>query len=208
MKNNEKGIVLVSFVNEVVMCVCVYGVDMQFIMVVVGIMLQMLVQLCSCVLFVQYGVLWVGIVQVMDDEFFGQDVYFMCWGSFVVMMQVVFIVCMGWQVLVCVMGFLWLVLDDLYVCVEEDDQCVCFVFVYCKGMWVLFMFIYVMWFIMVYGLVCWLVGWCILFIVVCFCCVVLQDVQEYCLMFCDDMVFKYDVLYVDLLLDFFDLLVI
>ncbi len=70
------------------------------------------------------------------------------------------------------------------------------------------MFTYATWLIMVYGLVCWLVGRRIPFIAARFRCAAPQDAQEYRLMFCDDMAFKQDASYVDLSPDFLDLPVI
>ncbi|WP_227651556.1 AraC family transcriptional regulator ligand-binding domain-containing protein, partial [Klebsiella pneumoniae] len=66
------------------------------------------------------------------------------------------------------------------------------------------MFTYATWLIMVYGLVCWLVGRRIPFIAARFRCAAPQDAQEYRLMFCDDMAFKQDASYVDLSPTFLD----
>lgn len=132
----------------------------------------------------------------------------MRWGSFVAMTQAALTARTGRQALARATGFLRLVLDDLHVRVEEDDQRVRLVFVHRKGTRVPPMFTYATWLIMVYGLVCWLVGRRIPFIAARFRCAAPQDAQEYRLMFCDDMVFRHDASYVDLSPDFLDLPVI
>lgn len=208
MKNNEKGTVSVSLVNEAVTRARAHGVDMQPIMAAAGITPQMLAQPRSRVSSAQYGALWAGIAQAMDDEFFGQDAHPMRWGSFVAMTQAALTARTGRQALARATGFLRLVLDDLHVRVEEDDQRVRLVFVHRKGTRVPPMFTYATWLIMVYGLVCWLVGRRIPFIAARFRCAAPQDAQEYRLMFCDDMAFKHDASYVDLSRDFLDLPVI
>ena len=208
MKNNEKGTVSVSLVNEAVTRARAHGVDTLPIMAAAGITPQMLASPRSRVSSAQYGALWAGIAQAMDDEFFGQDAHPMRWGSFVTMTQAALTARTGRQALTRATGFLRLVLDDLHVQIEEDAQRVRLVFVHRKGTRVPPMFTYATWLIMVYGLVCWLVGRRIPLIAACFRCVEPQDVQEYRLMFCDDMVFMHDASYVDLAPGFLDLPVI
>ncbi|MCO5399308.1 AraC family transcriptional regulator [Ralstonia soli] len=208
MKNNEKGTVSVSLVNEAVARARAHGVDMQPIMAAAGIPPQMLAQPRSRVSSAQYGALWAGIAQAMDDEFFGQDAHPMRWGSFVAMTQAALTARTGRQALARATGFLRLVLDDLHVRIDEDAQRVRLVFVHRKGTRVPPMFTYATWLIMVYGLVCWLVGRRIPLIAARFRCAAPQDAQEYRLMFCDDMAFKHDASYVDLSPGFLELPVI
>ncbi|NBF18439.1 AraC family transcriptional regulator, partial [Pseudomonas sp. Fl4BN2] len=143
--------VSVSLVNEAVTRARAHGVDMQPIMAAAGITPQMLAQPRSRVSSAQYGALWAGIAQAMDDEFFGQDAHPMRWGSFVTMTQAALTARTGRQALARATGFLRLVLDDLHVRVEEDDQRVRLVFVHRKGTRVPPMFTYATWLIMVYG---------------------------------------------------------
>jgi AraC-like DNA-binding protein len=212
MKNSEKGTVSVSLVNEAVTRARAHGVDMQPIMAAAGITPQMLSSPRSRVSSAQYGALWAGIAQAMDDEFFGQDAHPMRWGSFVTMTQAALTARTGRQALARATGFLRLVLDDLHVQIEEDAQRVRLVFVHRTGTrridQTVPMFTYATWLIMVYGLVCWLVGRRIPLIAARFRCAAPQDAQEYRLMFCDDMAFKHDASYVDLSPAFLDLPVI
>ncbi|WP_296228976.1 AraC family transcriptional regulator [Ralstonia sp. UBA689] len=198
MKNNEKGTVAVSLVNEALKRAQARGVDVQPLIAAAGIAPQMLASPKGRVSSAQYGALWAGIAQAMDDEFFGQDSHPMRWGSFVAMTQAALTARTGRQALQRATGFLRLVLDDLHVRIEEDAHHVRLLFVHRKGTRVPPMFTYATWLIMVYGLLCWLVGRRIPLITARFRCAVPPDAQEYRLMFCDDMAFAQEASYVDL----------
>jgi len=208
MKNNEKGTVSVSLVNEALSRAQAGGLDVQPIIAAAGIAPQVLTSPRSRVSSSQYGALWAGIAQAMDDEFFGQDSHPMRWGSFVAMTQAALTARTGRQALARATGFLRLVLDDLHVQVEESAEHVRLVFVHRKGTRVPPMFTYATWLIMVYGLTCWLVGRRIPLIAARFRCATPPDAQEYRLMFCDDMAFKQGASYVDLSPGFLDLPVV
>lgn len=132
----------------------------------------------------------------------------MCSGSFIVMSQVVLLVCDGLYVMVCVVNFMYCVFDDFYVEFDVNLQCVWLCFVYCNNGVMFVMFMYVIYFIIVYGFICWLIGWCILLLYVSFCCDMLLVDYEYLLMFCDDMCFNEFELYVDFDFEFVMLLVV
>jgi AraC-like DNA-binding protein len=70
------------------------------------------------------------------------------------------------------------------------------------------MFAYATWFIMVYGLLCWLVGRRIPIVAARFRCPAPPAAHEYRLMLCDDMAFEQSTSYVDLSPDFLDLPVV
>ncbi len=208
MKNNEKGTISMSLVAEALVRARARGLDVPPLIAAAGIAPQMLASPRGRVSSAQYGALWSGIAQALDDEFFGQDSHPMRSGSFVAMTQAALTARTGRQALQRATGFMRLVLDDLAAQVEADAQRVRLTFVHRPGTPEPAMFTYATWFIMVYGLVCWLVGRRIPLIAARFRCSAPPAEQEYRLMFCDDMAFGQPVSCVDLSPGFLDLPVI
>lgn len=158
MKNDEKGTISMSLVAEALARARARGLDAPPLIAAAGIAPQMLASPRGRVSSAQYGALWNGIAQALDDEFFGQDSHPMRSGSFVAMTQAALTARTGRQALQRATGFMRLVLDDLAVQVEADAQRVRLTFMHRRGTPEPAMFTYATWFIMVYGLVCWLVG--------------------------------------------------
>ncbi len=208
MKNNEKGTISMSLVAEALVRARARGLDVPPLIAAAGIAPQMLASPRGRVSSAQYGALWNGIAQALDDEFFSQDSHPMRSGSFVAMTQAALTARTGRQALQRATGFMRLVLDDLAAQVEADAQRVRLTFVHRPGTPEPAMFTYATWFIMVYGLVCWLVGRRIPLISARFRCPAPPAEQEYRLMFCDDMAFGQPVSCVDLSPGFLDLPVI
>lgn len=208
MKKNEKGTISMSLVEETLALAREGGLDVLPLVAAAGIAPQMLASPKSRVSSAQYGALWVGIARALDDEFFGQDSHPMRYGSFIAMTHAALTASTGKQALQRAVSFMRLVLDDLAVRVEADTTRVRLVFEHRPGTPEPKMFAYATWFIIVYGLVCWLVGRRIPLLCARFRCAAPPAEHEYRLMFCDDMAFCQDASYVDLSPAFLDLPVI
>jgi AraC-like DNA-binding protein len=198
MKKNEKGTISMRLVEETLALARARGLDVQPMAAAAGIAPQMLASPKSRISSAQYGALWAGIAQALDDEFFGQDSHPMRSGSFIAMTQAALTARTGKQALQRAVGFMRLVLDDLAVQVQVDATRVRLEFAHRPGTPAPKMFAYATWFIMVYGLTCWLVGRRIPLIAARFQCSAPPAEQEYRLMFCDDLTFDQDASYVDL----------
>ena len=204
----EKGTISVALVNETLALAAARGVDALQLAEAAGIAAPMLASPKSRVSSAQYGALWVGIARALDDEFFGQDSHRMKFGSFIAMTQTALTARNGAQALSRAIGFMRLVLDDLGARVETDAERVRLTFVEREGTRPPAMFAYATYFIVVYGLLCWLVGRRIPLIEARFRCAEPPAAQEYRLMFCDDMAFDQPESYVDLSPAFLELPVI
>jgi AraC-like DNA-binding protein len=101
-----------------------------------------------------------------------------------------------------------LVLDDLGAQIDTSTERVRLRFVEREGAPAPAMFAYATWFILVYGLLCWLVGRRIPLLEARFRCAAPPAAHEYRLMFCDQMSFDQPESYVDLAPVFVDLPVI
>jgi AraC-like DNA-binding protein len=206
--HNEKGTIAVSFVEEAVRCVKRCGHDPQPLLEEAGIAPQLLGLPLARVSSAQYGALWNGVRRVLDDEFFGQDSHPMKRGSFIAMCQAALTARNGGQALLRATGFMRLVLDDMSVQVEMERGCVRLSFHVRDGVMPKQMFAYATYFILVYGVVCWLVGRRIPILKARFSCPEPAAGHEYRLMLCDDLKFEQDASYVELSPDFLDLPVI
>jgi AraC-like DNA-binding protein len=204
----EKGTISVALVNETLALAAARGVDALQLAEAAGIAAPMLASPKSRVSSAQYGALWVGIARALDDEFFGQDSHRMKFGSFIAMTQTALTARNGAQALSRAIGFMRLVLDDLGARVETDAERVRLTFVEREGTRPPAMFAYATYFIVVYGLLCWVVGRRIPLIEARFRCAEPPAAQEYRLMFCDDMAFDQPESYVDLSPAFLELPVI
>jgi AraC-like DNA-binding protein len=209
---NDKGTISVSLVEETLALAQARGFDARPLAESIGIAASMLASPKSRVTPAQYGALWVGIARALDDEFFGQDSHRMKSGSFVAMTRMALSARNGAQALSRAVGFMRLVLDDLGARVdvlgEPGTPRVRLRFVEREGTPAPAMFAYATYFILVYGLVCWLVGRRIPLLEARFRCAAPPAAHEYRLMFCDHMRFDQADSYVDLAPDFLDLPVI
>ncbi|SIT46903.1 Transcriptional regulator, AraC family [Paraburkholderia ribeironis] len=205
---NDKGTISVSLVEETLALARSRGLDALPLAEAAGIAAPMLASPKSRVSSAQYGALWVAIARALDDEFFGQDSHRMKCGSFIAMTQTALSARNGAQALARAVGFMRLVLDDLGVRIETDAQRVRLRFVERDGAPAPAMFAYATYFILVYGLVCWLVGRRIPLLEARFRCAEPPAVHEYRLMFCDQMRFDAAESYVDLAPAFLELPVV
>jgi AraC-like DNA-binding protein len=206
--HNEKGTIAVSLVEEAVRCVKRCGVDPQPLLEEAGIAPQLLGSPLARVSSTQYGALWNAICRALDDEFFGQDSHPMKSGSFIAMCQAALTARNGAQALARTTGFMRLVLDDMSAQVKAERGRVRLSFHVREGVERKQMFAYATYFILVYGVVCWLVGRRIPILEARFSCPEPAAGHEYRLMFCDDLKFGQGMSYVDLSPDFLDLPVI
>ena len=202
---SDKGTISISLVEETLALARARGLDVTPLVEVAGIAPQMLASPKGRVSSSQYGTLWAQIARALDDEFFGQDSHPMRSGSFVAMTQTALTARTGAQALARAIGFMRLVLDDLGARITTDEQRVRVGFVHREGTAPPTMFAYATYFILIYGLVCWLVGRRIPLICARFRCAAPPTAHEYRLMFCDDLTFEQDESYVDLAPDFVDL---
>ncbi|MGF6770488.1 AraC-like DNA-binding protein [Paraburkholderia sp. GAS199] len=209
---SDKGTISVAMVEETLALARASGLDALPLAEAAGIAAPMLASPRSRVSSAQYGALWAAIARALDDEFFGQDSHRMKSGSFIAMTQTALTARNGGQALARAVGFMRLVLDDLGVEIEtggdSDAQRVRLRFVEREGAKPPAMFAYATWFILVYGLVCWLVGRRIPLLEARFRCAEPPAAHEYRLMFCDAMRYGQPESYVDLAPDFLDLPVI
>jgi AraC-like DNA-binding protein len=205
---SDKGTISVSLVEETLALARARGLDVLPLVEAAGIAPQMLAAPKSRVSSAQYGALWAGIARALDDEFFGQDSHPMRCGSFIAMTQTALTARTGAQALSRALSFMRLVLDDLSAQLSSEPTRVRITFTHRAGTPAPAMFAYATYFILVYGLVCWLVGRRIPLLAARFRCAEPPAAHEYRLMFCDDMRFGQDASYVDLSPEFLDLPVI
>jgi AraC-like DNA-binding protein len=195
---NDKGTISVSLVEETLALARARGFDAMPLAEAAGIAAPMLASPKSRITSAQYGALWAGIARALDDEFFGQDSHRMKSGSFIAMTQTALSARNGAQALARVVGFMRLVLDDLHAQIETDTQRVRLRFIVRDGAPAPALFAYATYFILVYGLLCWLVGRRIPLLEAGFRCAEPPTVHEYRQMFCDQMRFDQAESYVDL----------
>jgi AraC-like DNA-binding protein len=207
-KGTVKGTIAISLVNETIALAHKSGLDVDPILEAAGIARAALASPRARVSAVQYGALWSGIARALDDEFFGQDAHAMKSGSFIAMTHAALTARTGRHALQRAVSFMRLLLDDLAAQVDIDATRVRIAFVHREGTATPTMFAYATWFILVYGLVCWLVGQRIPLVAARFRCPAPAALDEYRLMFCDDMAFGQDDSYVDLAPGFLELPVI
>lgn len=206
--NKEKGTIAVSLVEEAVRCVERCGVDPSRMLEEAGISPQLLAAPQARVSSAQYGALWNAIGRELDDEFFGQDAHPMRSGSFIAMCQAALTARNGAQAIARTTGFMRLVLDDLTAQVDATSERVRLVYRVRDGAPEKAMFAYATHFILVYGVVCWLVGRRIPVRAARFACAEPAAGHEYRSMFCDDLRFREGESYVELEPAFLELPVI
>lgn len=85
----EKGTISIAFVREALICLQERGFDEQAMLRRVGISPELLAAPQSRVSASQYGALWLGITDAIDDEFFGLDSHPLKAGSFTLLCHAV-----------------------------------------------------------------------------------------------------------------------
>jgi hypothetical protein len=204
----EKGTVSVILVKETLNLAKRGGLDASPLLDAAGISPALLESRRSRITSEQYGTLWNSIAQALDDEFFGQDSHPMRCGGFVAMTRTALTAQTGGGALARSVAFMRLVLDDLFVQVSAKGKSVRLAFVHPEHDQPPTIFAYATYFLLVYGLVCWIVGKRIPVLRASFRCSEPAAVDEYKLLFCEELTFGQDSTYVDLTNDFIDLPVV
>ncbi|MEX3949190.1 AraC family transcriptional regulator [Paraburkholderia sp. EG287B] len=186
---SEKGTISMSLVNETLALARAGGLETAPLTDAAGIAPAVLREPGARVSAAQYGQLWSGIARALDDEFFGQDSHAMKSGSFIAMTHSALGASTGRQALQRAVHFMRLVLDDLSGEIDVDATRVRVTLSHRADKPTPTMFAYATWFILVYGLVCWLVGRRIPLLAARFRCPQPAAAHEYQLMLCDDMAF-------------------
>jgi AraC-like DNA-binding protein len=207
-KVSEKGTIAISLVHETLSLARARGLDVAPIVDAAGIAADALDAPIARVSAAQYGALWSGIARALDDEFFGQDPRAMKSGSFIAMTHAALGARTGRQALQRTVHFMRLVLDDLAGEIDFGATRVRVALVHREGTPTPAMFAYATWFILVYGLLSWLVGRRIPVVAARFRCPAPPDAHEYQLMICEDMAFAQPESWFDLAPSFLDLPVI
>ncbi|NIE68309.1 AraC family transcriptional regulator [Burkholderia sp. Ax-1719] len=200
-KVSEKGTIAMSLVRETIALARARGLDVTPIAQAAGIAIDAQARVSAA----QYGALWAGIARALDDEFFGQDSHAMKSGSFIAMTHAALGARTGRQALQRTVHFMRLVLDDLGGEIDIDATRVRIALHHRAGTPVPTMFAYATWFILVYGLLSWLVGRRIPVIGARFRCPAPEAAQEYQTMICDDIAFDQDESWFELAPAFLDL---
>jgi AraC-like DNA-binding protein len=206
--HSEKGTIAISLVAEAVRCVERCGADPLPLLAAARIAPHLLASPGARVSSAQYGALWSAVGRALDDEFFGQDSHPMKSGSFIAMCQAALGARNGAQALARTTGFMRLVLDDMRVEVQATSERVRLAYRLRDGVQDKPMFAYATYFILVYGVVSWLVGRRIPILSARFSCADPGAGLEYRPMFCDDLRFDQPESFVDLAPGFLDLPVV
>ncbi|MDH4396852.1 MAG: AraC family transcriptional regulator [Limnobacter sp.] len=124
LKKIEKGTISVAFVHEAIQCLRDRGLDEWPLLAKAGISPELLASPQARVSSTHYGVLWHGIAQTLDDEFFGLDSHRMKAGSFTLLCHSVIHSDTLDKALRRAIRFLGLVLDDLQgsLQIEEPEE--------------------------------------------------------------------------------------
>ncbi|KVE32479.1 AraC family transcriptional regulator [Burkholderia sp. TSV86] len=200
MKHAQKGTVSIELVNTSLALARRRGVADAPLLAHAGIAAALLASPHARVSARQYGALWNAIAQALDDEFFGQDTHPMRCGSFIAMSQAALGARNGLRALARAVNFMHCVLDDLHAVIDATPERVRLHFVHRTAPNASEpppMFTYATYFVIVYGLTCWLIGRRIPLSHASFRCDEPPAVDEYRLMFCDDLRFRQPESYVD-----------
>lgn len=198
VSSSEHGTIAASLVEETLKLARAGGLDAASLLTTAGIAPSILSSSKSRILPKQYGTLWTTIARALDDEFFGQDTHPMRSGSFVAMTYYALAAANGGQALDRAVTFMRFVLDDLSVQIVQTSFSVRLEFKHGEAGRQPTAFAYATYFILVYGLVCWLVGRRIPLLAASFQCPAPSSPDEYRLMFCDDLSFGQAASYIDL----------
>jgi hypothetical protein len=197
MKQDERGTIAISLVAYSVALAARRGVAAEPLLAQAGIAPALLAQPRARVSAQQYGALWNAIARALDDEFFGQDRHPMRSGSFIAMSQAALSAQDGLRAMARAVNFMHCVLDDLHAELDANPQRVRLRFVHRNNGAAPAMFTYATYFIIVYGLTCWLIGRRIPVLHASFRCDTPPADHEYPSMLCDDMRFNQPDSYVD-----------
>ena len=200
-QGNERGTIAGDFVEEALRCAERRGVARVALLEQAGINPATLAAPLARVSAAQYGRLWSAVADVLDDEFFGQDSHPMRRGSFALLCHAALGSRDAGQALTRIAGFLRLVLDDLRCEIDTDATRVRIRLVDTAQPSTHSprpMFAYATAFIMIYGLLCWLVGRRIPVLAAHLRCPEPAAAAEYRLMFCDALFFDQPASHVDL----------
>lgn len=195
-KDIERDSISVSLVEAALRCAEARGVARASLLAAAGIAPATLESPRARVSPVQYGRLWNATADALDDEFFGQDAHPMRRGSFVLLCHAALTSRDGARALARIAGFMRVVLDELRFEPDIGDDRV--------RIWLddtgepKTMFAYATGFILVYGLLCWLLGRRIPVLAAHLRCPEPDASDEYRLMFCDDLRFGEPRSFVDL----------
>jgi AraC-like DNA-binding protein len=197
---SERGTIAGDFVEEALRCAERRGVARAPLLERAGINPASLAAPLARVSAAQYGRLWSAVADVLDDEFFGQDSHPMRRGSFTLLCHAALGSRDASQALMRIAAFLRLVLDDLRCEIDTGTTRVRIRLVgnATETRSPRPMFAYATAFIMIYGLLCWLVGRRIPVLAAHLRCPEPAASDEYRLIFCDAMFFGQPVSYVDL----------
>jgi AraC-like DNA-binding protein len=204
----EKGTISIGLVQEALQCPAVAELDTAALLAKANVAPQLLGSPRARVSPRQYAALWNAIAQALDDEFFGQDSHPMRRGSFVAMCRSALSARDGAQALERTLGFMRLVLDDFTVRHEVEGDALRLSFALREHVVAKPMFAYATYFILVYGVVCWLVGRRIAVRAARFACDEPRCGPEYRAMLCDALRFGSDDSCVELSANFLSLPVI
>jgi AraC-like DNA-binding protein len=201
-QGNERGTIAGDLVEEALRCAERRGMARITLLERAGINPATLAAPLARVSAAQYGRLWSAVADALDDEFFGQDSHPMRRGSFALLSHAALGSRDGGQALTRIAGFLRLVLDDLRCEIDIDTTRVRIRLTDTSPDIPAHsprpMFAYATAFIMVYGLLCWLVGRRIPVLAAHLRCPEPAASSEYRLMFCNAMFFDQPASYVDL----------
>ena len=182
------------------------GVDTRAVVLAAGIDPTVMRSRSNHISSAVYGKVWLAIADALDDEFFGEDPHPMRRGSFALMAQASLGASNGEQAIQRAVSFMRLVLDNIEGRVTRREGNVWLEMRYRSARPT--MFAYATYFILIYGLVCWLVGRRIPIVRTVLECDVPPAVDEYRLIFCEDMVFSATTAYVELSEEFLSLPVV
>ncbi|GAB7539161.1 AraC family transcriptional regulator [Burkholderia sp. 22PA0099] len=198
MKTTDKGTVSVRLVATSLALACRRGADPEALLAQAGIAPGLLDAPDAHVGARQYGALWNAIARTLDDEFFGQDSHPMRSGAFVAMSEAALGARTGMGGLSRALNMMRCVLDDLHAELEVDATRVRLRFVHRDAEARPPAFVYATFFILVYGLTCWLIGRRIPVLTACLRSPAPEVPRDYRQIFCDDLRFDSPDAYVDL----------
>ncbi|MDA0569972.1 AraC family transcriptional regulator [Burkholderia gladioli] len=158
MKAADKGTVSIRLVATSIALARQGGADPDALLAQAGIAPDALADPEAHVSARQYGALWNAIARTLDDEFFGQDSHPMRSGTFIAMSQAALGARSGLSALSRALNVMRGVLDDLHAELDVDAQRVRLRFVHREADARPPVFAYATFFIVVYGLTCWLIG--------------------------------------------------
>lgn len=158
----ERGTIAIYFVHQALRCLALRGVDAEPLLLRAGIPAAFVREPLARVSPEQFGLLWRDIARTLDDEFFGLDAHPMRVGSYALMCAAALPCANLRHALKRIVHFMGLVLDDLRgELIEQGGQAEIRLMAP-RGASARAtaqpLFAHATWFIMVWGLACWLVG--------------------------------------------------